>query len=206
MNRPKAVLFDWDNTLVDTWPMIHQAISATMVHMGHQPWSFEKVKSTAHASARDSFPKIFGEEWPKAYAFFYDYLKNADHSNLMVLDSAVNVLRSLAHHSIPIGVVSNKRADHLRQEINALGWNHFFQSIVGSGDAEKDKPHPEPILEALRLMGLAPSLDVLFIGDTPVDWQASQAAGCFPIAFAPMEDAPVMCVQNHDELLDFLNL
>jgi phosphoglycolate phosphatase len=203
---PKAVLFDWDNTLVDTWPLIHEAIAATMTYMGHEPWSFDKVRSSAHASARDAFPSLFGDEWPKAYDFFYDYLKGVDRTNLKVLDGAEELLVALTQRSIPLGVVSNKRADHLRQEVASLGWNHFFQSIIGSGDTEKDKPHPEPIWKALGQMALRPSLDVFFIGDTPVDWQASQAAGCFSIAFAPTEDAPVICVQNHAELKALLKI
>jgi phosphoglycolate phosphatase len=34
LKKPKAIIFDWDNTLVDTWPLIQTAIDTTMVQMG----------------------------------------------------------------------------------------------------------------------------------------------------------------------------
>ena len=27
---PRAAIFDWDNTLVDTWPVIHESMNATL--------------------------------------------------------------------------------------------------------------------------------------------------------------------------------
>ena len=204
--KPTAVLFDWDNTLVDTWPGIHKAIEATMVYMGHDPWSLEEVKQKAHASARDAFPRMFGDNWVDAYQFFYDFLNSQERFPLDTLKGASETLFALHQADVPMGIVSNKRGDHLRLEVEQMGWAHFFQSIVGSGDSEKDKPHPDPIWKALDLMGLKPSINVLFVGDTPVDWQASERAGCFSVALAPVEDTPILRVETHQELLDFLKL
>ncbi len=58
--KPKAVIFDWDNTLVDTWPLIQAAIDATMRATGREEWGLEKVRNNVHKSMRESFPKIFG--------------------------------------------------------------------------------------------------------------------------------------------------
>lgn len=57
LKKPKAIIFDWDNTLVDTWPLIKTAINNTMSKMGRDHWSLEKVKNTVHKSMRDSFQK-----------------------------------------------------------------------------------------------------------------------------------------------------
>ena len=64
--RPRAILFDWDNTLVDSWPVIHQSLGATFDAMGHEPWSFEETKINVRLSLRDSFPKMFGDRWQDA--------------------------------------------------------------------------------------------------------------------------------------------
>ncbi len=63
---PKAVIFDWDNTLVDTWPVIHAALNATLKEMGHAEWTFEQTKARVRKSMRDSFPELFGDKWEKA--------------------------------------------------------------------------------------------------------------------------------------------
>ena len=36
---PKAVIFDWDNTVVDTWPLIYYSINKMLEEIGHQKWS-----------------------------------------------------------------------------------------------------------------------------------------------------------------------
>ena len=36
---PRAILFDWDNTLADNWAAIHGAMNATLVAMGQAPWT-----------------------------------------------------------------------------------------------------------------------------------------------------------------------
>ena len=56
---PKALVFDWDNTLVDSWVMIHRALERTFIAMGRRPWTLDEAKRRVRASARDAFPKLF---------------------------------------------------------------------------------------------------------------------------------------------------
>ena len=62
--RPAALLFDWDNTLADTWPAIHHALAVTFRAMDREPWTLEETRARVRASARDSFPALFGSRWP----------------------------------------------------------------------------------------------------------------------------------------------
>ena len=52
LRRPRAILFDWDNTLVDNWAVIHTALNAALTAMGHTPWTFADTKRRVRASAR----------------------------------------------------------------------------------------------------------------------------------------------------------
>ncbi|HLJ20402.1 MAG TPA: HAD hydrolase-like protein, partial [Stellaceae bacterium] len=63
MERPRAILFDWDNTLVDSWPVIHEALVVTFEGMGHVPWTLEETKQRVRHSLRDAFPRLFGDRW-----------------------------------------------------------------------------------------------------------------------------------------------
>ena len=47
---PRAVLFDWDNTLVDNWPTIHDALNATFEAMGHPTWTLAETRERVRAS------------------------------------------------------------------------------------------------------------------------------------------------------------
>ena len=182
LKKPSAILFDWDNTLVNTWPLIHKAINVTFQEYGLEPWSLEKVKENAHESSREAFPKLFGERWQEAQKFFYSYVQGLSLEDLEVMPGAFSLLSFLNQKNMTAGIVSNKRSDLLKNEINHLKWSHFFQVIVGAEEAEKDKPAPDPIYLALSKIDLEASDSIWFVGDTTVDWQAAEASGCQPVA------------------------
>ena len=66
LERPRAILFDWDNTLVDTWPTIIECYRATFTAFGSAPWTDQEVRDRAHGSLRDHFPVLFGAEADRA--------------------------------------------------------------------------------------------------------------------------------------------
>ena len=64
--RPRAILFDWDNTLVDSWATIHEALNFVMGAMGKPEWSLDDTRTRVRLSLRESFPMHFGERWREA--------------------------------------------------------------------------------------------------------------------------------------------
>jgi phosphoglycolate phosphatase len=182
LSKPQAILFDWDNTLVDTWGPIHSAMNKTLEHYNFPLWELEAFKIYSHQSSKSLFLKIFKNQWQEARTFFYEKMSEGHLEQLIILPYAFELLRFLKEKQIPLGVISNKHRDFLKKEIDHLGWQDFFQTVVGSGDTMQDKPHPEPLLLALEKMGLSPSRDHWYVGDTITDWQAAYASGCQPIA------------------------
>ena len=75
LSHPLAVIFDWDNTLVDTWPVIHDSMNVTLNKMGCPLWSIEETKQHVRRSLRESFPDLFGERWKIARDVFYERFK-----------------------------------------------------------------------------------------------------------------------------------
>lgn len=179
--HPEAVLFDWDNTLVDTMDCYVATINHTLESMDMPTWTNSEVRQRIQLSARDGLPILFGERWPEAYQIFSDYYRDNHQAFLKPLPGAIDLLDVLTTMQVPIGIVSNKRGQLLRQEINYLGWQSFFTGVVGAGDATRDKPHPDPAHMALNKMGLQSSKGIWFVGDAPVDWECAEAIGCLPI-------------------------
>jgi phosphoglycolate phosphatase len=171
--KPAVILFDWDNTLVDTWPMIHKAINMTMRHMEHPEWSFEKVKSNVTKSMRDSFPELFKERWEEAAQHYQDSYRATHLETLRPLAEAETMIQ-VAAKTATLGLVSNKRGDSLRKEMMHLGWDKYFATAVGSGDAARDKPACDPVWMALDAMGVERGAPLWFIGDTVVDIECAK--------------------------------
>ena len=176
---PPAVLFDWDGTLVDSWPVIHRSMNRTLERMGHATWTFEETRRRARRSLRDAFPGIFGERWREAQETFYVEYGKLHLECLKTIDGAEELIGALHGTGCCLGVVSNKSGRNLRAESAHLGWDGFFEGrLVGAGDARRDKPAPDPVLLALEGSGIAPSEAVWFVGDTWVDIACGRAAGC----------------------------
>jgi phosphoglycolate phosphatase len=178
---PRAVIFDWDNTLVDTWPVIHDSMNATLIAMDKPPWTIEQTRERVRRALREDFPDRFGDRWEEARDIFYQRFRDIHLERLAVLPGAEELLETIKGQGTYLGVVSNKMGDHLRREADHLGWNHFFGKMIGAMDAPKDKPAPETVLMALAGSGIEPGPHVWFVGDTGIDLECGQNAGCSKI-------------------------
>lgn len=210
---PRAFIFDWDNTLVDTWPVIHSALNSLMREMNHPEWTMNQTRANIKKSMRDAFPQMFGDRWEEASAIYQKAYRAIHLQDLRPLPDAEALLQSLKQRGIFIAAVSNKRGDNLRKEIDHLGWTHYFDAIVGSGDAAIDKPDPAPVIMALQDSGVSAGASVWFIGDTTIDLECAKNTGCTPILYGDVEsDGKVYegCAishhaRDHAGLLAFIN-
>lgn len=202
--KPEAVLFDWDNTLVDTWPTIHGALNMTMEFMQHEPWSIEKVKTSVKRSMRESFPELFGDRWEMAAKHFQQSYRSIHLQQLQPLPGAEDTLKLLKSLKPFVGVVTNKKSDTLKLEVAHLGWGDYFDVLVGAGDAPRDKPSCDPAILALKLYSGARSEAVWFVGDTAVDLECAASIGATSVLFGDhvpqgmMHDGHAFIAHAHD--------
>lgn len=188
LDKPRGLLFDWDNTLVDTWGIIHGALSETFQTMGQEPWTLEETQQRVRASARDTFPDLFGARADEAMAVFYDTFQAKHLEQLRANDGAGEMLSRLAAGGYLLGVVSNKQGILLREESDYLGWTPLFHRLVGADDATRDKPAVDAVELALDGSGLARGPEIWFVGDTDIDMLCATSAGCRPVLLRT--DAP----------------
>ncbi|WP_404378665.1 HAD family hydrolase [Caenispirillum salinarum] len=186
MSRPDAILFDWDNTLVDTWPCIIKAMNTTLEAMGQDPWTEEEAQRRIARSLREAFPDLFGDAWEEAAEIFYRTFGEVHIDMLRPLPGAADLLKGLAEEGVLLAVVSNKTGRYLRQEADHLGWTPYFHRLVGAGDAPRDKPATDVVHLALKGSGIDPAEHVVwFVGDMPVDVQCARDSGCRSVLLRP---------------------
>lgn len=188
LKKPKAVIFDWDNTLVDTWPLIAIAINTTMRAMKKEEWSLKKVKDTVHKSMRESFPELFGENWVVAGEIYKNSYRSMHLDKLEFLPNALNLINKLQEKNIIQIIVSNKIGTTLRKEVEKLDVMNKFFSVIGSTDSSFDKPHAAPV--ELSLIGSNLNLksdEIWFIGDTIADVNCAYNCGITPIIFGHLD-------------------
>ena len=189
LRPPRAILFDWDNTLVDTWATIHDSLNFLMRAMDRAEWSLAETRERVRLSLREAFPLYFGECWEEARDIYLARFRAIHLERLMPLPGRESMLRNLAGQGIYLGVVSNKTGDLLRREVARLGWTDLFGSIIGAGDAPLDKPACEPVHLALAASGVPAGDEVWFIGDTAVDMECAGNSGCIAVFLGDPEPA-----------------
>ena len=179
--NPRAIIFDWDNTLVDTFPIIRDALNTTLEAFGHSPWTMDETRRQVRRSARDSFPELFGNDWERAMELFYYRYYEVHTDKLKIIPGATELIERLASKSMILSVVSNKRGDVLRAEAAHLGWTDYFNALVGASDAARDKPARDPVDLALSGTNIETGPDVWFIGDADIDLECAKNADCTAI-------------------------
>lgn len=208
---PEIVIFDWDNTLVDTWEPIHHALQVTLTTFNKPTWSLSETKLKIHRSIKDTIPEYFPEypleEVSKVYRDAYRALPNI----ISPLEKALDIIDFLKHHNVYIAIISNKQNILLNNEITALGWNNYFDVIIGSGDLEEDKPSKIPVDAVLKQKNV-PTNKIWFIGDSLTDLETAYNANCLPVLFGDngyneasyKHCKPKLHCHDHDKLLKYL--
>jgi len=186
LTKPSAVIFDWDNTLVDTWPIIHTALNGTFAAMGVAPWTFDMTRQRVRKSMRDYFPELFGERWEEAGAIFQTQYRANHLAKLEALPGAEDVLKAVKDAGLYNVVVSNKKGNTLRQEVSHLGWDKYFSKIIGADDAAKDKPFRDPVEMAFAGSPHSLGKHVWFFGDSDIDLECAQNTDCTAILYGPV--------------------
>lgn len=212
ITKPQAVIFDWDDTLVDTWQTTFETRNIALKSMGVEPWSDEEARRRVGVSGRELFRGLFGErgrEAEKIYAAAYD---DITHGNTKIFNDVVKILQYLHDQKIYQAVVSSKRSKILKKEAEALGIEHYFSSLVGAGDAVADKPDRATVVMALEKGSIPPSENVFFIGDSHIDMICAKNAGCTAVLLEtklPPEELlsahpPDIRVKTHKDLMEFI--
>lgn len=180
MPKFRAVLFDRDGTLLDSFEKYYHAINAALADCGFEKWSREKfmqrlwgrklrpnldsVLSDVPAERRQDVLEAYRKALPK----FESLTK--------LFPSTVPTLDMLKRSGLKLGVVTTTDRAIVMKILERYGLLSFMDTVVG-GDEAASKPSPEPILLACKRLNVEPS-EALYVGDTPVDAEAGKAAGC----------------------------
>lgn len=182
----QAVLFDLDGTLVDSAPDLALAAQRMRAARGLEPLAFSAYRPHASAGARGML-RIAFDRLPTddvyellRQEFLHEY-SQCLLKNTTCFDGVDQLVDALTDVRLPWGIVTNK-AQHLTRQVLAGLPLLSSAGVVVCGDTlPRAKPHPDPLLEAARLLAVDPRA-CLYVGDDERDMVAGREAGMFTVA------------------------
>lgn len=181
-----AVLFDLDGTLIDSAPDLGAAADKMRTDRGLPSLPLAQYRPMAGAGARGMLAIAFGmtPEHPEFLAyreeFFVNY-ENAMTERTVIFDGVPGMIAALVAAGLPWGVVTNKSSRFTDPLTAAMPLFKTARAIVSGDTTPHAKPHPEPLFEAARRLGVDPGRCV-YVGDDERDIVAGLAAGMGTVA------------------------
>ena len=181
--RPIAVLFDLDGTLIDSIGLLLASVKhAFEGFTGRSPTQEEWVAGIGTPLATQLKAYCETDDQLAAITTRYRVFQRAAHDRLTtVFPGTLETLGSLAAAGHPMGIVTSKSNEMMDRALDLTGIAPYMQSKIGCDSCSAHKPDPFPVRMALGEMGYEAS-EAVFVGDSPHDVNAGNAAGVISIA------------------------
>jgi pyrophosphatase PpaX len=168
----KAILFDFDGTLLDSVPDILCAAehAAFVVGIPFDPDQMRGLIGLPLADEARVLAGDRGEEWQEAYRGVYTSLEPK------LFPGTVEMLERLQDRGYKLAVVTSKRRQSALRQLTETGIEGLFDAVISCEDVERPKPEPDCVLKALDVLGVQPD-EAVFVGDSLFDAAAARGAG-----------------------------
>ena len=189
MPKPKAVMFDWDGTIVDSIQAIFEGYNEVC-----RAYDRPEIKDhhelhevMSHGPARQIFQRFIPDHADAALDLYYTRVPALRAQHLGIIPHIKALLETLHGQGIKLAVVSNMNYRLLADEMKRVGLEHYFSAVVGAGETALGKPSPEPVFLAAERLGLSRDdlSSVWFVGDMEPDMRAAAASGCSFLLYDP---------------------
>jgi phosphoglycolate phosphatase len=184
----QAVLFDLDGTLIDSAPDLGAAADKMRTDRGLASLPLADYRPMAGAGARGMLGVAFGiapghADFENLKEEFFKNYEACMTERTYAFDGVADLIAQLGRAGLKWGVVTNKSERFALPLTRAMPLFQSAQTIVGGDTTPHAKPHPAPLLEAARQIGIAPER-CLYVGDDERDIMAGRAAAMPTVAAA----------------------
>jgi len=209
---PDAVFWDWDGTLADSYNFLNDAHNHTLKTLGFPEFKEGEFNKYFGKPRMTLYPLIYKDKCNEAMDIFQDYVLENSHK-VKTISGTKAILDFFKQNNVKMGIVTNKKGSFVLKELTNTGYNSYFPTVVGAGEAVADKPSGAPLLMALKIAKIDPEQNnVWYVGDTENDMACAKDAGCSGVFLKGHMDTdtiideykPSISFNNYTQLKDFL--
>jgi pyrophosphatase PpaX len=203
--RFPVVLFDLDGTLVDSGRIILSSFRhATRTVLEREIPDEVLVAGVGGSGIAEQMAAIDAERVDELVRVYREHNEPL-HEELEAFEGVAELLERLDGEGRRLGIVTAKRRPTVQLAFDRLELESWFGAVVCREQTEHGKPHPEPVLRALEILGGTPD-EAAFVGDSPYDMGAGRAAGVFTVgvSWGGIHDGALLEEAGADVVVDSL--
>ncbi|MBN1465742.1 HAD family hydrolase [candidate division KSB1 bacterium] len=192
MKTIDTLIFDFDGTLADTYPIIFHSFQTIFKEFKNQEITGKEIVAMFGPAEDEIIRRQFSAADLSAVIERYYEAYHLQHDALVQPQPEINhMLRDLKRRGYKLGIFTGKGRRSLNISLRHLFDDDLFDATVTGDEVSRHKPDPEGALKALAMLGSEPARAV-FLGDSEFDFLAGRAAGMSIIAVAWFhEDGPL---------------
>lgn len=170
--RPKAILFDMDNTLYDFSDAKLKACTGVTDHIGAgtgeellRYFLFSSYGFEDHGNIKQFMndKNVWDEDTFMSAVSLYESLKL---ESLIAYPGVYETLPVIQDAGISMSIVTDAESSQAKKRLEKLGLRKYFSDIITPDVSGKRKPEPDTFLMALDKLSTKPS-DSMVVGDSP---------------------------------------
>jgi phosphonatase-like hydrolase len=184
----QMIVFDMAGTTVDEDNMVYKTLQKAIDHHGYT-FSLEKVLAEGAGKEKQEAVKsilaLNQVDDPslsdKIYQHFLLLLDEAyQYLDVRPQPNALEVFHRLKENKITVVLNTGYNRATALKLIEKLGWvlGQDYDGLVTASDVHKNRPDPDMILLAMQKFGIIDPKEVIKVGDSFIDIQEGQRAGC----------------------------
>jgi 2-phosphoglycolate phosphatase len=174
----RAVLFDFDGTLADSFAAITASTNSVRASYGLPPLSESVVREYVGYGLPHLIEKLVpGAALAEAVDRYREHHPSVMRAGTRLMPGVAETLANLHRRNYRMGVCSNKHVSFTKELIDSFGFVNVMQAVLGPEDVGgRAKPDPAMLLLAMDQMGVNRG-EAVYVGDMAIDVHTGQAAG-----------------------------
>jgi pyrophosphatase PpaX len=182
----KAVLFDFDGTIVDTTELIYESMRRATGEVLGRELGRETLMANVGQPLSHQMELLADAQPEKTAELLEVYLHHNEELHEGLIQEFPKVGTSLARlrdADLRLAVVTSKRRFSVEMALDSFpDLRDVFDVFVAMEDTSEHKPLPAPLLKGLELLGDVSPERAAYVGDAPFDVAAARAAGITSVA------------------------
>lgn len=178
----RAIIFDHDGTLVDSYKGIAHCLQLTCHDLGKPKLTEEEILASIGPTLEERFAQLWGEmEAEKGARLYRDHYEKHFLNGSRLIPGVKDTLDAIDAKGVHMACVTNKTWNYCLRQLEHFRLAGKMKVIYGNKQGLRAKPEPDMLFAALDYLKIEPK-EAVMVGDTPIDVATAKAAGVRPWA------------------------